>query len=228
MSIKVLPWTWTKLAAFETCGFQHLKRDLQKVFKDEGSEALDWGNKTHSAFETAIKKNKPLPDEFGPWQKWIDAFMRTPGEKIAEQKYALLKDLRPCEYFAPGAWYRGKADAVAINGKVALAIDWKTGKRKDPKATNNMQLALMAQCVFAYHPEVQAVQSRFVWLESDQEDTEVFRRSDIAKVWVENLLPRVNAMLEAARTETYLPKPSGLCVKYCPVMSCSFHGRGSK
>lgn len=226
--IKVLPWSWSKLNAFETCGFQHLKRDLQKVFKDTGSEQLDWGNKVHKAFETAIKTGSDLPDELSPWQKWLDSFRKTPGEHLSEQKFALLKDLRPCEYFAPGAWYRGRCDAAVINGKVALAIDFKTGKRKDPKTTNNMQLALMAQCIFAYFKDVQAVQARFIWLESDQEDTELFRRSDVARIWVENLLPRVNTMLEAARTETYLPKPSGLCVKYCPVTSCSFHGVGSR
>lgn len=225
--IKILPFTWTKLNAFETCPLRHLKVDLQKVFKEERSDQLLWGEKVHKAFEDALKtKNGKLPEEMAPWQKYIDRLRATPGEILVEQKFALTKNLQPCEYFAPGAWYRGKADVVKMAYPVAIAVDWKTGRRK--VGPENKQLTLMAQCVFSHHPEIEAVLSRFVWLDSDQEDDELYTRQRVADEWVDNLYPRVERMLLAAETETYLPQPGGLCKSYCPVSSCQFHGKGSR
>jgi hypothetical protein len=227
--IRALPFTWTKLSAYETCPLRHLKVDIQKAYKEAESDQLAWGSKVHSAFEAALKaKNGRLPDEMEPWQKHIDNLRSTPGEILVEQKYALLKTLEACEYFAPAAYYRGKADVVKLtpNAKGALAIDWKTGRRKI--GPENKQLALMALCVFAYHKTVERVLSRFVWLETGEQDDTLWTRQSVTTEFVENLLPRVGNLLEAARTEKYIAKPSGLCKSYCPVQSCEFWGKGSR
>lgn len=228
MAIKALPWSWTSLSEFETCPFRALKVRIQKVFREEETEQLAWGKRVHTAFQTALRTTpaSSLPEEMAPWQGYVDRLSRGVGELLTEQKFALTKDFRPTEYFGPAAWYRGQADAVRLAGPIGLAVDWKTGKRKiNP---GNKQLMLMAACLFAHHPELEIVQSKFVWLNEDKEDDELYTRERLADEWANDLLPRVQRMLDAAATETYLPQPGGLCKSYCPVTSCQFHGRGSR
>jgi len=193
---------------------------------------LIWGRQVHEAFERALKQSPAgqLPAEMAPYQKFVDRLADGGGELLVEQSYALTKDLSPCNYYSPVAWYRSKNDAVRISkkDKFAIAVDWKTGRRKDPEETNNLQLMLGAQCVFSTHPEIEYVLSRFCWLEEDAEDDQLWTRQKCADVWASNLLPRVQRYLDAAEHDNFPPNPSGLCVRYCPVTVCAFHGRGSK
>jgi len=49
---------------------------------------------------------------------------------------------------------------------------------------------------------------------------------DMMPLWA-GLMPEINQLAEAHRTTTYPPKPSGICVRHCPVTSCPYHGKGS-
>jgi hypothetical protein len=54
-----------------------------------------------------------------------------------------------------------------------------------------------------------------------------YKRNDMVGLW-SALLPEVKVMEDAALNMNYPPKPSGLCVRYCPVKQCQFHGKGSR
>jgi hypothetical protein len=218
-------WSYSRLKSFETCPKRFYEVSIQKNFKDE-SEQLAYGDKVHKALEFACKGKEPLPAGMEAYQPWVDYIRSRPGKLYTEQKYALTRDFRACEYFAPGVWFRGIADVVVVMGAVALVMDFKTG-RKD-NIPDGVQLFLVAQCIFCHYPDVQRIVNRFIWLQEDSEgltnfSEETFDRADMAAKWT-NILPRVKTLEDATKSLTFPPKPNRLCARYCPVTSCPFHG----
>lgn len=217
---KAFAWSFSKIKNFEKCPKRYYEVDVAKTYKETEGEALLWGNQVHAALAAAITGKAPLPESMALYQKWVDRVRAGPGQLVVEQKYAITKALGRTEWFAPNAWYRGIGDVVRVHGKVALVLDWKTGK-VDP---DSVQLALMAQCVFANFPDVQRVRSEFVWLAHDTTSPEVYSRADMVDVW-NDLLPRVDSLEHATIKQNFPPKPGGLCRKWCVVQSCPYHGK---
>lgn len=218
---KAFAWSYSKLKNFDSCPKRHYEIDIAKTYREDDSDQLVWGDKVHKAFAAALKSTTGvLPDEMKDYQSWIDRLRAGAGELMVEEKYALTKDFQPTEWFGPRVWMRGICDALRIDGPVALAVDWKTGKIK----VDSTQLMLMAQCIFAHFPEVKVIKTKFVWLQEDCDTTETYYRSTIAEEWIP-LLPRVEALENAAKTVDYPPKPGRLCAKWCPVTSCPYHGK---
>ena len=222
-------WSFSKLDNFETCAKKYYEYSVAKTVKDDSTENIDWGNFVHDAMRDALRKVKPLSKDLEPYQAWVDRVLAGPGELMVENKYALDQTLSPCAYFAPIVWYRGIADALRVDPPVALAIDWKTGKPKD----NPTQLGLMALCVFQHHANIKRVRTDYVWLQEDPNNQakcvtqHIWRREDMP-AFVSEILPRVQKLKWAHDNMTFPPTPSGLCVKYCKVVSCPFHGKGNR
>jgi hypothetical protein len=213
-------WSYSKLKNFDTCPKRHYEVDVAKHFRDN-TEQLDWGNRVHKSLADACKGKVALPEELKDYAKWVHAMRAAPGEMLVEQKYALTKDFQPCEWFGPRVWVRGVGDLVKINGTKALGVDWKTGN----VLHDSPQLMILAQCIFAFHPEVETVETIFVWLKDDCLTRDTFHRATIANEWV-GVLERVKQLEDAATTMNYPPKPGKLCRSYCPVLSCPYHGKG--
>lgn len=219
-------WSYSKLKNFETCAKRHNEIDLLKNYTeqdDDPNSPLNWGNAVHSGLAKACSGSSPLPETMKQFQTWVDRVRAGPGALHVEQKYAITRDFRPTTFFGRDAWYSGIGDIVRIDRDIALILDWKTGKILE----DSVQLMLMATCLFVHFPALKRVRSEFVWLKDECTTPEVFTRQEVADQWVE-LLPRVKAMEDAMKSQTYPPKPSGLCVKYCPVLSCPFHGKGAR
>lgn len=223
---KEFAWSFSKLKNYETCPKRYYEIDVAKNVKEAPSDALTYGDLVHKSFAAALKDSTPLPDGPDPdqdltgFQKWIDLVRAGPGRLLVEQKYAIKKDFTKTQWFSNDVWYRGIGDVVRIDGPVALVLDWKTGKIK----VDSVQLMLMAQCIFSHYPEVQRVRSEFVWLQDDCTTPEVFTRQDVADAWV-GLLDRVASLAKAHTSLSFPPKPSYLCARWCPVVSCPHHGK---
>ena len=215
-------WSYSKIKNFETCPKRHYEVDIAKNYHEE-SDQLTWGNRVHKSLADACTGKVALPEELRDYQKWVDRVAAGPGELLVEQKYALTKDFQPCEWFGPRVWFRSVGDAVRIDGPVALGLDWKTGK----VLHDSVQLMLLAQCIFAFHPEVQVVRTEFIWLKEDCSTQDIFRRATIANEWI-GLLERVKQLETAATTMNYPPKPGKLCARWCPVLSCPYRGKYAK
>jgi hypothetical protein len=219
---KPFAWSFSRLKNYETCPKRHYEVDIAKNFKEEGSEALLWGEQVHKAAELCLEKNEPLPIGMPTLQRWIDVIKDVKYDKLlVEQKLAITKDFQACGYFDRPCWFRTKADVLGIMGKVALAIDWKTGKFQE----DSQQLALMAAAAFANFPALKQIRTEFIWLKegpgvSTRED---FLRADIVKIW-KNIWPRIETLEHAYNTNTYPPKPGALCRKWCVVKSCPHNG----
>lgn len=216
---KPFAWSYSKLKNYETCPKRHHHVDVLKDIKEEESEHISYGNAVHKALAEAISGTNPLPKPFEGLGPWVDRVTRTDGIILVEQQLAITKDLNSTEWFAKNAWYRGIADVIKIVGPVAVVIDWKTGKIQE----DGVQLALMAQCVFAHHPSIEKIRTEFVWLKEDATTRADFTRADMVGVWA-GLLPRVKTLEDAYSGGNFPPKPGYLCRRFCPVTSCPHHG----
>lgn len=223
--IKRFSWSYSKLKNYDTCPRKYNEIDLKKnplfVEPVEPGGPLDWGNRVHQAMKAALEGRAPLPPEMVDYQPWVDRVLAGPGKLFVEQKYAITKDFKATQWFAPNVWFRAIGDAVRIDEIVALILDWKTGKvLNDP-----IQLMLTAQAIFAHFPAVQKVRSEYVWLQEDCTTHEIFDRNTIHTFWPP-IFERVSKLEVATVTENFPPKPSGLCKNHCPVKTCEFYKKG--
>ena len=225
---KQFSWSWSKLKNWRTCPKRHYHVDLAKEFKDE-SEQLDWGNRVHSSLASRIGKGEPLPREMSGYEPWASSIVseRKPFIEIkVEQKLAINRDFQPVGWFDASTWFRAVIDVaiLALGGRFALTVDWKTGNSIKPDFE---QLALSAETIFAHYPQVEWVGAAYGWLGHDAVTRKIHQRGHMQEMW-NKVLPDVKQMDEAARMLNYPPKPGGLCVHYCPVTSCPFHGKGTR
>jgi hypothetical protein len=237
---KPFSWSYSKLKNYETCAHRHLSVDILRLFRDEESEELAWGNRLHDALAAAIGTDdndkrrgkdklhqKPLPSEMAAYQPLVDPFLRARREGhtvLAECSLAINRKFQATEWFAPDAWYRCKVDAMLLTKgqPFALAKDWKTGKRKE----DSPQLAMTALCIFAHHPNIESVRTEFVWLKQGLNvvDRNAYHRRDRVEIW-NSIMLRVEELERAWTTKTYPMQPGGLCRAWCPVRTCPHHGR---
>lgn len=216
-----MPWSYSKLKNFETCPKRHWHYDIFKDVKEPESQQLKDGFFVHDVLAKRIEKGEPLPAQVSEHEHWVKRIMGgPPGKILVEQKLAIRKDFSKCNWFGDkSVWYRGIGDVIKIVGPVGIIWDWKTGKIVE----DSVQLMLMAQCVFSHYPEVQAVRSEFIWLAHGATTREDFKRAEMAGHWA-GLLPRVELMQHANRTQTYPAKTGGLCKRWCAVTSCPYNG----
>jgi hypothetical protein len=219
---KPFAWSYSKLKNYETCPKRYHAIDVAKLYKeDEENEHLAYGKLVHEGLANRINlEHTPLPEPIKHLEKWAQKVLAVPGDLIlVEQQLAITEDLTATTWFGANAWYRGIADVIKIMGPVAAAIDWKTGKILE----DGVQLALVAQCVFAHHPQVQKIRTEFIWLKEDAVTRADFTRADMVSVWA-GLLPRVTTLKNAHDTMEFPPKPGGLCKRFCVVESCPHKG----
>jgi hypothetical protein len=236
---KPFSWSYSRLKNFEACPKKHWHVDIAKDAKEEESEQLTYGNAVHKAAAKRLKDKTPLPPGMSqilePWCERIEQGTADGCTILVEQQLAIAADFGPCGWFEKGeraAWYRGVADVIklvwppmgsgpGVAPSVALAVDWKTGKIIE----DSVQLALMAQCVFAHYPTIQKIRTEFVWLKEDATTRADFARADMPGLW-RSILPRVEVMKAAHESMNYPPKPGGLCKRWCPVTQCPHCGVG--
>lgn len=219
---KAFSWSYSRLKNYETCPKRYYMVDVTKKVKEPESDQLLYGNNLHKALADAISGKNPLPESFKKLQPWVDKIAAptpSPAKILVEQQLAITSDFSKTTWFGDDAWFRGIADVVKIVGPVAIAMDWKTGKIVE----DGIQLALIAQCVFAHFPEVKKIRTEFIWLQFDAQTRADFTRADMVSVW-SGLMPRVQTLANAHSSMEFPPKPGGLCKRYCPVSSCPHHG----
>lgn len=217
---KPFAWSWSKLKNFRVCPKRHYEVDIAKNIQEPESEQLKHGNLTHKALAKACNDGSQLPVEMLAYQRWVERVRSGPGEIYTEQQYAIRRDFSKTSWYAPDAWCRCIGDVVKINGRVAMVLDWKTGK----VLNDTQQLALMAQCIFSHFPEVTHVRSVYVWLAEDCETYETYTREDMAELWA-GLLDEVKTMEMAYDKTNYPAQPGRLCRRWCPVTTCEYHGK---
>lgn len=225
---KAWSWSYSKLKNYKTCPRRYHDIDVEKIYKeDEKGEdsALAIGNRIHKNLEERVRDGKPLPADIAHLEDAMARLAARPGRILVEQQLAIKEDLSPTDWFNRQTWYRAKCDYlnIATNGKVALAIDYKTGKILE----ESVQLALMAETIFSHFPTVDAVRTEFWWLKDDASSREDFYRSKRHETWAP-ILPQVMQLKHAHDTLTFPPTSNGLCKNHCIVSGCPFYKKGGR
>lgn len=209
-------WTYSSLDKFNTCPKQYYHLRVVRDVVDPPSPQKAWGETVHTALELYVKEGKPLPVGMEQWQSFVDKLLRLPGEVFTEHEFAIDRNFQPCSW--DDAWSRGIADLFILGGDRAVVVDYKTGKRKPSE-----QLCLYALYVFATHPEVEFVHTCFAWLKDRKVDKQTYHRSEMSDLWQE-FLPTLSRLESSHDKDYWPPRPSGLCRKWCPVVSCEHNG----
>lgn len=216
------PWSFSSISTYRNCPKQYYETKVAKSVTESMNEMGLWGDYGHRKFDAALSRvlaGEPLtlPDNLREYIPYLQRVLATPGRMLVENKYAITKALEPCGWMAGDVWCRGIIDVLHLNGAHAIAIDHKFGKQRD----QSDQLKLFAILVFAHHPEIECVTTRYAWLQTGKIVTKVYHREDQSWMWV-SFLPDLHRYKESFATLTFDPKPSGLCNGWCPVKSCDF------
>jgi len=215
-------WSFSSLNAFGTCPRQYHAVKILKTVAETKGEATLWGTRFHEVAEHYLKGEQELPAEFEQFREYLDQFLAMPGTLSVELELGVNKRLEPCDFLDPDVWCRGIVDVLVRNDGVAYVGDHKTGKRKP----NSKQLKLFAALVFAHYPDVHTCRTAFHWIKTDEVDKVTFNRLQVLEMW-ETFVPELKQFLEAFKTDTFTPRPSGLCKKHCSVSDCEYCGIGS-
>lgn len=221
---KMPPWSYSGLTSFETCPKRYYHIKVAKDVIETPGEAATWGSTVHTHIENRLLTAKQLPDAIAHYEPLVAPLCSTPGTLIVEHQLAVTESLTSSEWMGTDTWCRGIIDVGVISrsGKSAVLLDWKTGKRK----SDIDQLKLFAGLAFANMPDLERVQTGFVWLKDGVIDKQNYDRSQVSMIW-NAFVPRVQRMKRAYENTTFHPKPSGLCAKWCPVpkSKCEFSGK---
>lgn len=209
---KPLAWSFSSLGAFETCPHRYRLTKVTKEVKEPPTEATTWGTAVHEALEFYVKEGRPLPPTMAKFQKMVDKIVAAPGTKFTELEIALNRDFQPVAWFAKDAWVRGIIDVGVEQGTHAVALDYKTGKRK----ADSDQLELFSALLFHAKPHLETTTTGFLWVKEGAVDKGKFSRADLPRIW-NNFLPRVARLEASFETNKWPKRPSGLCRSWCPV-----------
>lgn len=223
------PWSYSGLKQFKTCAKQYYEiRVAKNVQPPENTEATLYGKAYHTAAEEYIKSGEVIPEQFSFTKQHLDSLKSIPGTKYCEHKMGLTKDLTPCDFFDPQVWCRGVADLLIINEdtKTARVIDYKTGSAK---YADTAQLELMALMVFKHFPKIKKVKGGLLFVVANEFKKEDYQEEKSHIYW-RGWLTDVNRLETAHKTGVWNPTRSGLCKRFCPVLSCNHNGKndGSK
>lgn len=218
--MKMPPWSYSSLTAYETCPRQYYHVKVAKDFVSGDTEATLWGKRVHKDLEDFVGEGTPLPEyavKWAPLMKAITKRRDAGAEVFTEQELAVTVDFHPTDFRSTDAWARGIADLVVVEGEVATSIDYKTGKRKP----GSKQLEMSAAMLFAKMPEVQIVKTGFMWLKDNRMDKDAIHRKEIPVIW-NGFIERTSRMEKSYENDSWPVKTSGLCAGWCPVKTCKF------
>lgn len=214
-------WSHSSLDAFVTCPRRFHEVKILKSVVEEESEEQRYGLWVHKEFEERQVRGKHgfywLSPKLAEHEPFMVSLNNQPGEHFTERKVALNKQLQSCDFLAPDAWFRGIIDFSTVSYQFATVVDYKTGK---PHRKFN-QLRLCALWVFAAYPKVIEVNARYYWTKTKEVTQVTYKREEVPRLWSE-FIPDLKQYVEAFKTDTWKPKPSGLCHGYCPVIECDY------
>lgn len=219
--MSIVPWSYSKLKAFDTCPKQFYHTHILKQFPYQETDATRYGNEFHTAAEHHIRDGVPLPSKFSFAQKVLDSLKTKNGTKLCEKKFGITKDLEACEFDAKNVWFRGIADLIILDGDLAWVIDYKTGK--SARYADSGQLELMALAVFAHYPEVKKVRAALLFVVCSDIVKRSYTIDNKPELWAK-WLGNYAFLQRAKKHDIWNPKPSGLCRRHCLVLECPHNG----
>lgn len=215
--MKPLPWSWSALSDFVNCPRSYFEQRIAKSVVQEKGEATVWGTEVHKHFEDRMVDGVVLPATLEQHEPYMVKLEKLAGHGSAEQKIGLNMALEPCGFFDRDVWFRGVIDYTKVNDKIALIVDYKTGKQHSKFG----QLKAFAIHTFMAYPAVDMVRTQYYWTQTLTTTGENYLRSDLPKLWA-TLTPDLKQYAQAFHDDVWQPRQSGLCRGWCPVTTCEF------
>ena len=222
MTYSIAPWSFSKIKAFEQCPKQFYHMKIARDYKDTETEAMLYGTLFHEAAESFVKDGTPIPEKFKYAEKALTNLRDRPGKKLCEYKLGLTENLDPCGFFDEEVWFRGIADLIILDGDTAWVVDYKTGK--SAKYADKGQLELMALATFKHFPEIKKVKAGLLFVIAKALIKEDYPDTVAPTLW-KKWLSDYARMEKALQSNTWNPRPSGLCRQHCAVLECPHNGR---
>lgn len=221
MTANIYPLSYSRINTFEQCNYRFEKQYVLQTHRSQDSTESIFGKRVHKHFEDYLKDDAPLPDFLRSFKGLLDRAKAAPGEKFYEYQLALTGNQQPCDWDHKQCYVRGIADFAAIDGPKGRACDWKTGKPRD----NIDQMKMMATLMLLKHPELESVDTTYVWLyHKVPSEVITYTRDMLPDLWAW-IKKKVTAIEEALELGVFKAKPSGLC-PWCPVYeTCAFARR---
>ena len=215
----------SSLKLFDNCPHRFLRERILCDVSDQGSDAAQRGRAAHEVFERAALGEQAWPEEYAHVRDHLALVCEQPAATevtarledvnlAVEVKLALDAELRPAAW--DDGWMRGIVDALALDGKTARVIDYKTGKKRPQDSA--MQMRFYALAVFRHLPKVERVVTDLFWTRTNEHTLRTWTRDRDEDA----LADSVKAACARVENATAWPKRrSGLC-GYCPVSDCQF------
>ena len=214
-TIPMMTQSPTSLQTFLTCPKQYHAKYIAKEVKFEQNDHATFGDLVHKSIENYLKQNEPLPSILHPLQPTLDKM----GQVLfgAETKLAIDKQGKAVDFFDKSAYQRCIVDAILVNAdqSVVVCIDWKTGKKRDAQTQHDF----IKKCAKAKFPNAKIV-TLFLYLFVGEYDRQEYTGQPLTS------LDRNMANLASSHANAlFQPRPSGLCGKWCDVLSCPYNGK---
>jgi hypothetical protein len=225
-------WSYSAINNFTNCPRKFHAYEIAKTVKEPESYQMLEGKQVHNLIANYIQKGSSLPEQYERYVNTIDPILDRweGGKALTEHKMGCTFHLEPCEFFdrKKTVWLRTIADLLILRDDQALSIDWKTGKEPNPVfevLPANFQLRCTAVCIFLHFPQVNYIESGYVYLNADTTYDFTMDRSDL-KEFIPQMYEYAGVLNRAVQKNYFPPRPSGLCKKHCAVVSCEYHGKG--
>lgn len=217
---KIIPITPTSLNTMMTCPRQFEAKYVTKEVKFQETAATIWGNRLHKAMEDNIKRGTAFSDEAMSLKPWVDAFKAKAqaenAQLLSETKLAIDPEGNPTSW--RDRYIGGIADVVILGEKQAFIGDLKTGKKRDDPT----QLTILAKCLYATYPKIERINAALFYPHLPDFIRFTTKRTTFDDT---TLMAQIKEYIRIQEEYDYKPKPSGLCGKWCDVVSCQFNGR---
>ncbi len=212
-----LAWSYSRLKTFRDCPRQLWHNIAPRGHPDRveyvETTATKAGNAIDDALTKRIGSKTPLPAQYAHFEPMAAVAASAPGQVFTQMQLALNQALEPCGYKDwNAAWVRVIYDYATINGEKAEFWDWKNGQIW----LDEGQLKLFAIVGFHCFPQVQQIDTSYVWLQHGKTSDETYYRKDLPELWM-SFLPDVERMQVAHKTGQFpaLPKRGKASCKWC-------------
>lgn len=222
--MKYNPYSFSKISTF-SCPMKFKLNYIDKIRVKTSNIALEKGSYIHQMLEDYSKSVEDsnfefrlsTPEQIREYQEIFQNFVDSPeGHKYldpepfgVELEFALKiedKKLVPTNYHNKQALIRGKIDhAIRPSVNRMILLDWKTGKVKD--VPDVLQVLVYAVWCFYNFPEVDVVDTAFVYVEHSQSKEYTFTRANLKK-FEEKMLQKI---IEIELAKEFPKRETALC-----------------
>lgn len=218
MAAPHLAWSHSRLKTYKECPGQlwHTAvapRGHPDRVEYVQSAAAQAGSEVDDALTKRISLGTPLPQKYAKWEGMAQMLLQQPGAKLTQVQLALDRSFKPCgSKDWDRVWVRAIYDIAVINGNYMFVGDWKNGQMW----VDEQQLKLFATVGFHHYPEVNYIDTAYIWLAHDQLTPKTYMRRELDDLW-HTFLPDVERMQVSWRNNDWPKTPSSRACKWCSV-----------